>query len=265
MDPRPLGHRDLRGQVRRGPEAVDAQPAARRQRTAAQRPVADDARAQQRRQLGRVLPVGERIGVVRRDEGRRGEAAVGVPAGVPGGRAEVLAAGAAVPAPAAGAPQPGPAGPVADPEPGDRVAGGGHPADDLVPRYGLRAPRRQVPLGQVQIRTADPARLDVEQQLPRAGFRQRAPYRRQRTGGDRAGPVDGPAGHRVPAGDRRRDVSRAASHVPRMAPSHEADKRGTATRTAGGRPGIRRGAEPTDVGRPDATSGCLRICPVGGR
>jgi hypothetical protein len=41
----PLGQRDLGGQVGGGAEPVDAEPTARRQVGAAQRPVADDPRA----------------------------------------------------------------------------------------------------------------------------------------------------------------------------------------------------------------------------
>ena len=50
---RPLVQRDLGGEVGRGAEPVDAEPAARRQRRPAQGAEADDAGAQQRRRLAR--------------------------------------------------------------------------------------------------------------------------------------------------------------------------------------------------------------------
>ena len=59
---RALGEGDLGDQVRRGAEAVDAQPAARRQRGALEGPVADDAGAQQRSGVHVVHAVGQPVG-----------------------------------------------------------------------------------------------------------------------------------------------------------------------------------------------------------
>ena len=87
-----LGERDLGGQVRAAAEAVQAEAAARRQLGPLQRVVADDARAQQRSQLQIGVALRQPVRVRRRDGQVVGVAAVGVPAGVPRVRAQVLQA-----------------------------------------------------------------------------------------------------------------------------------------------------------------------------
>jgi hypothetical protein len=99
-----------------GAEAVDPEPPTRRHGRTAQRAIADDARAEQRRgvDVGEVVREAVRIGL-----GHRGvlrEASVGVPAGVLRVAAEVLPTGAAPLAPATGTPEPGDADPVTDRE-----------------------------------------------------------------------------------------------------------------------------------------------------
>ena len=91
MDPCAPGQGDLGGEVGRAAEAVDAEPPALGEVGAQQRPVADDARAQQRRGLDVVERVGQRVGVVLVDHGVLGVAAVEVPAGEARVDAEVLA------------------------------------------------------------------------------------------------------------------------------------------------------------------------------
>ena len=73
-----LGDRDLCGQMGAAPETVDTQPATRLQPAAAQRPESDDARAQQRRKFGVVVPsraagrhIGHRPRRIRRSRRRR--------------------------------------------------------------------------------------------------------------------------------------------------------------------------------------------------
>ena len=71
-----LVERHLGREVRRGAEPVDAETAARRQRGAPQRPVADDAGAQQRGGLHVGEPVRDRVGEGLGDDGLLGVAAV---------------------------------------------------------------------------------------------------------------------------------------------------------------------------------------------
>jgi hypothetical protein len=59
MDRCTLPHRDLRDEVGGGTEAVEAQASAGREGRASERPVADDARAEQRRDGGRREPLGD--------------------------------------------------------------------------------------------------------------------------------------------------------------------------------------------------------------
>ena len=91
-----LRQRDLRGDVRAAAEAVQAQPAAGRKLGAQQRPVADDAGAQQRGKLAVAVTARQMVSESRRDCGEFGVSAVGVPAGVAGMRAQVLVAPTAV-------------------------------------------------------------------------------------------------------------------------------------------------------------------------
>ena len=70
--------RDLDRDVRRGAEAVEAEPAAGADVGAAQRAVADDAGAEQRRGLRVGDRVGQRVGEVLAHDGVLGVAAVGV-------------------------------------------------------------------------------------------------------------------------------------------------------------------------------------------
>src|SRR5262249_15361323 len=151
------GDGDLGGEVRGTAEPPDAQASTRRQRGPAQRPIADDPRAQQRRDLD-IAPRGwQRVDVRLRRNGELRVSAVGVPAGVARSRTEVLRAPAALHAPPAGAAQPRPPDPVTAGEPPDAIAGVGALTDDLVPRYHTGQPRREVPLSHVQVRTAHAA------------------------------------------------------------------------------------------------------------
>src|SRR5437867_650600 len=162
--------RDVGGRA----EAVDAEPAAGRRLAPLERPVPDDARAEERRGVGiaegRRDPIGERRG---RDRVVR-EAAVGVVASELGALAEVLAARRAVRAGAARAAQPREAHARARLEarrPGARAL---DPADDLVAGNDRRPDERQVALDEVEVGATDAARADPDEDFVRARLGDRA-------------------------------------------------------------------------------------------
>ena len=144
-------------EVGRRAEAVDAQPTAGRQLRTPQRPPADDAGAQQRRQFGVRVAVRQAVGEVGRRDGVLGVPAVGVPARVARVRAEVLGPAPAVPALPAGVAQPGDAGQITLGPAGHAGADRGHLPDDLVAGHDLRPVRREVTLDHVQVGAADRA------------------------------------------------------------------------------------------------------------
>ena len=113
-------------------------------------------------------PVGERLV----GDAAVGIAAVDVPAGESGMRAEVLVAATAVAAGLVGAGQPGDADPIADPEPVGAGSAGVHVADDLVAGGDLRAARRQVALGEMQVGAAHPAAGDADPDLSGPRYRE---------------------------------------------------------------------------------------------
>ena len=87
--------RDLDREVRRGAEAVEPDPRARLDPGDPQRPVADDARTQERRRLEIGERIGEREDVVAPGRDQLGVAPVGRPARELGVRTQVLEAAAA--------------------------------------------------------------------------------------------------------------------------------------------------------------------------
>ena len=91
VDAGAAGQRDLRREVRRAAEPVDAEAAALGEVGPLQGAVADDAGAEQRRDLDVVERLGERVGVGLVDHGVLGVAPVDVPAGEARVEAEVLA------------------------------------------------------------------------------------------------------------------------------------------------------------------------------
>ncbi len=211
VHPRSLRQRHLRGQVGRRAETVDPQPAAGRQLRPAQRSEADNARAQQRRQLPVGVAGRQLVGVVGADDGVLGVAAVGVPAGVAGRRAQVLRAAPAVAASAVGLPQPGDAEAVTDGGPVDVVTERVDVADDLVPGDGAGPAWRQVAFGEMQVGAADTAGRDPQPNLAdgRFGYRDDRPAQRPGRGRSRCG--DLPTDHRrchVP------DVPSSGRHLP---------------------------------------------------
>src|SRR5690606_23917313 len=158
--------RDLRNDVRRRTEAVDAEPL--RVAGLRQRAVADQARAKQRRR-------GHGI-VLRRNRHAEGFVRNGVlriaarqlVAGEARVRAQILAPGATVTAVPARAAEPRDADSVAGPKARGAVADGFDAADDLVTRHERQRGLRQLAVDDMQIRAADGARLDAQQHLARA-------------------------------------------------------------------------------------------------
>ena len=80
MDPDAAGQGDLRREMGRPAEAVDAEPTALGNVGSAQGAIADDAGAEQRRRLDVVEAIGQRVGVVLLDQRVVGVAAVEIPA-----------------------------------------------------------------------------------------------------------------------------------------------------------------------------------------
>ncbi len=131
-----------------------------------------------------------------RDGGEFSVAAVGVPAGVAGFRAQVFVAAPTVLTHPAGVPQPGDPDPVADAE---LVAGIGanfdNLPDDLVSGRHMLPVYREVPLGDVQVGTAHAARAHGNQQLGWLGARHRRVDPFQRIGVHRTGATYPPRIH----------------------------------------------------------------------
>ena len=196
VDPGPLGQGDLGGDVGGAPEAVDAEPPARRQVGPPERPVADDARAQEGGRLlvgeGRRDDVGE--GLV--DHQVLGVPAVEVPAGEAGVEAQVLPARHTEAAHPAGVGQPRDAHPVARREAGAPVARPVDHAHHLVARDHQVAGGRQVPLGQVEVGPADAAHRDPDPDLARTRLGDRTLHPGEGSRGHRPGDVDRPCLHR---------------------------------------------------------------------
>ncbi len=213
MDPRSPRQGHLRGQVGGRAEAVDPEPATGWQFSPAQGPEADDARAQQRRQLSVGIAARQPVGVVGADDGVLGVAAVRVPAGVAGRRAQVLRAAPAITAGAVGLPQPGDAKAVTDGNSVDPATDRVDIADDFVSGDGTGPARPQVTFGEVQVGAADTAGRNLQPDLAgsRFGYRDDRPAQRPRRCRSRGG--DLPADHRrchapdVPSSDRRLPVT----------------------------------------------------------
>ncbi len=198
VDSRTARERDLGGQMGAAAEAVDAERAARGQRGTQQRVIADDARAQQRRQFLVAISARQRQREVRGDGGEFGIAAVGVPAGVARVRAQVLRAAQAEPATPAGVAQPGDPHAVPDRETPGAVPGSHHLGDHLVPGRHPRPVHRQIPLRDVQVRPAHPAGQHPYQQFPRARVGTRGGRPPHRPARDRTGTFHPPHPHVVP-------------------------------------------------------------------
>jgi hypothetical protein len=133
-----------------------------------QRPVADDAGAEQGRSLLVGEDLGQPIGEALVHHGVLGVATVCVPAGETGGLAKVLVASLAEAAPTAGEAQPGYAHPFAFGEALGPPSASLHDSYDLVARDCARPVGGKVALGEVEVCAADPADRDPHLHLPRA-------------------------------------------------------------------------------------------------
>ena len=154
-----------------GPEAEETESTARLDAGDSERPIADDAAAEQ----GSGSKVFEAIRDADCDVGSDhhgfGETAVAVPTREQRPLAEVLATAPTEPARPIGPEEPVGAGPIADRPAANPIAEGGHASDRLVARHYRQATRRQVALGQLQIRPAHCASRHSEQQLAPTGNR----------------------------------------------------------------------------------------------
>ena len=145
-----------------------------------------------------VLLVGQRVGRV---------AAVEVPAGEGRRDAQVLAAAATEGAGPARAGQPRRAHALAHAQARDLGSERVDDADDLVAGHDQGSSRRQVALGQVQVRAADPARAHPQAHLAGGGLGDLALDAHQRSRVDRSGAVHRPRGHRSAHGHLRHTPS----------------------------------------------------------
>ena len=148
---------DLRDNVRRGAETVEAKPLGVAGHS--QRPVADQAGAEQRRDLEIGVAVGKREAEALVGDGELRVAAVDVVAGEARSIAQVLAAAPAVAAHAAGPAEPGHADPAAV----------FRQADDLVTGDERQLRVTELAVDDVEVRSTNTARPNLENQLARAG------------------------------------------------------------------------------------------------
>ncbi len=172
IDCPPLVAADLRDDMRRRPEPVDADgPGFAR---SLQRPIADKPRAQQGRSVHVVVAVRYREAVARIGDRVRGEAAVDLVARELRGVAEIFLPARAVTARPAREAEPGHADALPDLE--TCLHGTSHlqhAPDDLVPRDQRKLRMCQVAVDHVQVRPADRAGTDLDQKLVRGGHRVR--------------------------------------------------------------------------------------------
>jgi hypothetical protein len=160
-----------------------------------QRPVADDAGAQQRRRLLVGERVGEPVGVLLPDQEVLRVPAILVPAGEARAHAEVLGPPHAEPAGHVGGAEPRHADAVLQAEAARAGTERVDPADHLMARHDRRMLRRQVALGKVQVGAADSADRHADTHLSRPRLGDRTFDQRQRVTRDRAGPLDHPGSH----------------------------------------------------------------------
>ena len=154
---------DLDGKERRRTESVQPQPPAGSDARHSQRPVADDAPAEQwrRREVveaggdaqGEISPHGETLRI----------ASVAVPPSERSLFAQVLPTGPAMAADPAAAGEPGDPHSIADVPSGDVVTDRRDPADRLVARHDRQAVRLEVACDELEVGTADAACGDVDE------------------------------------------------------------------------------------------------------
>ena len=202
------GEGDLRRDVRRPAEAVNAEAPSRGQVRALQRPVPDDAGTEQRCSFHVTECLRQRVGVGLVDHGVVGVASVQVPPREARCEAEVLASRRTESAHAARVRQPGHADAIADGPSRRAVAETLDRPDDLVPRGHLWAMDREVALGHVEVGAADTAGSHADANLTRCRLRDLLLAPHQGPSVDRSGPVDHP---RLHGGGRHRTQRRRGS------------------------------------------------------
>ncbi len=186
LRPREGGHlaapmpRDLDRDVRRGSEAVQAQPLGALRPGDPQRPQADDPGAQQRRGLERVHIGPDMVGKVRLRDHRGCEAAIHIPASEACAFAQVLLPASAEAALPAGRVQPRHADRIPNREPLDALAEPLDRADDLVAGDDRQLVRGKIAFDDMQVRVADRARANPDEQLARPRLRVRQVTQAQR-------------------------------------------------------------------------------------
>ena len=153
---------DLADDVRRGAEAIEPEPL--RIGGHPQRAIADQPGAQQRCRLQVGIPIGDREAIAAVGDDELGEAPVTVGAGEASLVAEVLSAGAAIAARAAG---------PSEPRDADPLAAALHRSDDLVAWHDWQLAGSDLPIEDVEVRTADAAGVHPDQQLARVRSRNR--------------------------------------------------------------------------------------------
>ncbi len=173
MDAKSLMQRDLGRDVRAAAEAVDAEPAARWHLGPRQRPVPDNAGAQQRRRVLIVERFMQQIGVGLIGQARIGVSPVDVPARECRLDAQVLRAATTPGARSVCAAQPRHAHPVAHRESARTGAESVDAADNLMADGDLGMLGWQVTFGQVQVGTTDSAAADPDTDLAGARLRLR--------------------------------------------------------------------------------------------
>ncbi len=162
---------NLDHEVRRAAEPEETQTRAGPRVRPRECPVADDARAQERRERASRKALGKGVHECFRRDHVLGVASVSVPSGEARRETQVLGTANAKTTASAGPVQPR----DTDARAGRKPAGAGpetnHTADDLVTGHEVRTPRRQISRGDVKIRPADTTGLDPHQQFagPRLG------------------------------------------------------------------------------------------------
>jgi hypothetical protein len=160
----------LEGEERRCPEPEQPEPRAGRDSRHLERPVADDAAAQERG--GRQVV--ERLRQAKGEVGADGDpgcvTAVTIPSGEAGVRTEVFAAARAEAARATGGGEPADAGPVALLPADDVESGLLDTSDDLVPGHDRQPASGQIAFDELQVGPANGARRNRQDELVRRGL-----------------------------------------------------------------------------------------------
>jgi hypothetical protein len=189
--------RDLGSEMRASAKTVNAECATRSYLTGQERPIADDAGAQQRRRGDLVEPIGQPVAEPFVDTAVIGVSAVEVPTGEAGRFAQVLLASAAEPTAAVRTGEPRDADMITNSEAGAVLAYFVDNANDLVTWHHARAPRGQIALSEVKICSAHPTTENAEANLAGRWMRIGQLDKPKGLAGDGPRCVDYPGSHRA--------------------------------------------------------------------